>query len=137
MTAFSQDSKWWSVDFTPTSSPDGEDTESEDDEEEEEEEEGELDSLGWLFIQLINNEVPNKDTSTDNPANLIPGPTDPASDVPPGPQTAEPPTQKMTRATSAKVPYSRFSIFMMNSSQTQAPTQEKEAEKEAEANKRR
>ena len=111
MTAFSQDSKWWSVDFTPTSSPDGEDTESEDDDEEEE---GELDSVGRL--QLINNEVPNKDTSTDNPANLIPGPTDPASDVAPGPQTTAPPTQKRTRATIAKVPHSLFSIFMMNSS---------------------
>ena len=112
MTAFSQDSKWWSVDFTPTSSPDGEDTESEDDEEEE----GELDSVGRLFLQLINNEVPNKDTSTDNPTNFILGPTDPASDVAPGPQTAARPTQKRTRATIAKVPHSLFSIFMMNSS---------------------
>ena len=103
------------MDFTPTSSPDGEDTESEDDEEEEQ---GELDSVGRLFLQLINNEVPNKDTSTDNPANLIPGTTDPASDVLPGPQTAAPPTQKRTRATIAKVPHSLFSIFMMNSSQT-------------------
>ena len=95
MTAFSQDSKWWSVDFTPTSSPDGEDTESEDDEQEEE---GELDSVGRLFLQLINNEVPNKDTSTDNPANFIPGPTDPAS------------TQKRTRATIAKVPHSFLNL---------------------------
>ena len=114
LTAFSQDSKWWSVDFTPTSSPDGEDTESS----EEQEEEGEPDSLGRLFLQLINNEVPNKDTSTDNPTTLILGTTDPASDVLPGPQTAEPPTQKRTRATIAKVPYSHFSTFMMNSSQT-------------------
>ena len=113
LTAFSQDSKWWSVDFTPTSSPNGEDTESEDDEEEEE---GELDSVGRLFLQLINNEVPNKDTSTDNPANFIPGPTDPASDVAPGPQVTAAPTQKRTRATIAKVPHSLFSIFMMNSS---------------------
>ena len=111
MTAFSQDSKWWSVDFTPTSSPDREDTESEDDEEEE----GELDSVGRLFLQLINNEVPNKDTSTDNPANFIPGPTDPASDVAPGPQVTAAPTQKRTRATLAKVPHFPFSFFMMNS----------------------
>ena len=116
MTAFSQDSKWWSVDFTPTSSPDGEDIESEDDEEEEEE--GELDSVGRLFLQLINNEVPNKDTSTDNPANFIPGPTDPVSEIAPGPQATAAPTQKRTRATIAKVPYSHFSVYMMNSSQT-------------------
>ena len=118
MTGFSQDSKWWSVDFTPTSSPDGADTESEDDEEEEEEEEGELDSVGRLFLQLINNEVPNKDTSTDNPANFIPGPTDLASDVAPGPQTTAAPTQKRTRATIAKVLHSLFSICITNSSQT-------------------
>ena len=114
MIAFSQDSKWWSEDFSPTPSPDGEDKKSEDDEEEE----GELDSIGRLFLLLINNEVPNKDTSTDNPANLIPGPTDPASDVAPGPQVTAAPTQKRTRATIAKVPHSLFSIFMMNSSQT-------------------
>ena len=101
------------MDFTPTSSPDGEDTESEDDEEE-----GELDSVGRLFLQLINNEVPTKDTSTDNPANFIPGLTDPASDIAPGPQATAAPTQKRTRATIAKVPHSLFSIFMMNSSQT-------------------
>ena len=98
------------MDFTPTSSPDGENTESDDDEEEE----GELDSVGRLFLQLINNEVPNKDSSTDNPANLIPGPTDPVSDILLGPQTAGPPTQKRTRATITKVPYSCFSIYMMN-----------------------
>ena len=49
MTAFSQDSKWWSVDFTPTSSPDGEDTESEDDDEEEEEEEEEEVEV-WVVV---------------------------------------------------------------------------------------
>ena len=70
------------------------------------------------MVPLDRHEVPNKDTSTDNPTNLIPGTTDPASDILPGPQTAEPPTQKRTRATIAKVPYSRFSVYMMNSSQT-------------------
>ena len=133
ISSFCQDPKWWSADYTPTSSAE-EDTESDD--QEEEEEEGEPDSIGRLFLELINNEVPKKDTSTDNPALLIPGPNDPAPDVLPGPQTAAPTPQKRTRAAIAKVPFSRFSTCMMYSSQTQTLTQEKELEKEAEANKK-
>ena len=74
--ALPQDPEWWKADYAPMSSPDDEDTDASD---EEEEEEGEQDSTGWLFLDLINSEVTTKDPSTDNPAFIVPGPTDPAS----------------------------------------------------------
>ena len=117
------------MDYTPVSSPDSDDVEVIKDDEDE----GELDSAGWLFLDLINNEATRTGSSTDNPTLLIPDPADPAPSDIPGPQPAEPPTAKRTRATVIKVPYSRFSNYMMNNSQTKDQPQEKEAE----ANKKR
>ena len=114
------------------SPPVDEDTDASD----EEEEEGELDSAGRLFLDLINSEATTKDQSTDNPAFIVPGPSDPAVDETPGPQTAEPPSLKRTRATVAKVPYSRLSNYAMKTSQSQAHSQAKELEKETEAKKK-
>ena len=114
------DAEWWKADYAPESPPVDEDTDASD--EEEEEEEGELDSAGRLFLDLINSEATAKDPSTDNPAFIVPGPSDPAADEMPGPQTAEPPTLKRTRATVAKVSYSRLSDYAMNTSQSQAHT---------------
>jgi len=63
----------------------------------------------------------------------------PASDVDeiPDPSATTAVSQKRTRAAVQKVPYSRLSTYLMNTSQFQTPQQEKDAAKEAEANKRR
>ena len=113
------------MDYSPVPSTDSEETESA---EETEGPEGELDSLGRLFLDLIHNETTPKDNTTVNPANVTPGPSNPAPTDAPAQQTEETPTKKRTRATVAKVPYSRLPDIMMNRSQPEECTQEKDAE---------
>ena len=72
------------MDYKPASSSDSEETEIA------EETEGKLDSIGRLFLDLLNENTP-KVPSTDNPSNIIPDPaSDPAPADAPAPQTQRP-----------------------------------------------
>ena len=123
-----QDPKWWSVDFNPVSSDDSEETDIAEEVEPEGEPEGELDSIGRLFLDLIQNNTIPKDPSTDDPANITSGTSNPAPTDAPAQQTKETPTKKRTRLAAIKVPYSRLNEFTMNRSQPEECTQEKDAE---------
>ena len=135
-----QDEAWWKVDFTPTPSRADDEAEAS----EVEEEEGELDSVGRLFLNLTENEAHSGFTNNLplSPYSDLVEPANenlPAPDVieVPAPSTTTAPSHKRTRAAVQKVPNSRISHYMMNTSQPQALRQEKDAAKDAESSKRR
>ena len=82
----------------PPATPDSEETESD----EEEDDEGELDSTGRLFVALITNETPPKDSTTDNPGFPLLGLNDQLEDLPAQPPS-DPKILKRTRAGVAQV----------------------------------